>query len=317
MKEMNNDLLQRYVEGNVTREEIKTVVDWLDADENNLKEYKALHKLYYLSLFQTPALRQPSAKQRLWAGMRKPAYECLKIAAIFLLAWAGLQFLAHYPGEEQPPAAYHTLFVPAGQRAELTLPDSSKVWLNAQSTLTYPSHFEKGDRLVELDGEAYFTVKHKEEQPFIVQTKQMDIKVLGTEFSVIAYGARPIFEVSLLKGSVELRPLHSNQTYIMQLNERVRLENNKLTVSSISDYDYFRWREGLICFNNETVGNIFEKLELYFDTNIEVEKTSILTHRYSGKFRTKDGVEQVLKVLQLEQRFSYTKDNDQNIITIQ
>jgi ferric-dicitrate binding protein FerR (iron transport regulator) len=311
---MNDELLQRYVEGNVTTEEIKTVVDWLDADEDNVKEYRALHKLYCISLYNKPALT--ASRQRKWMPVRKPAYELMKIAAVFLLVWGGMQFMANYRQEKKPPLAYQTLFVPAGQRAELTLPDSTKVWLNAQSKITYPSRFEEGNRHIVLDGEAYFTVKHRDGQPFVVKTKRMDIQVLGTEFGVIAYAGYPASEVSLLKGSVELRPAHSNQAYIMKVNERVRLENNKLFVSSINDFDYFRWKEGLICFNNETVGNIFEKLELYFDVKIEVGKENILKHRYSGKFRTKDGVEQVLKVLQLEQRFTYTKDNELNIITI-
>ncbi|MDR2809297.1 MAG: FecR family protein, partial [Tannerellaceae bacterium] len=225
-------------------------------------------------------------------------------------------FFAQRGEEEEAPPAFQTLFVPAGQRAELTLPDGSKVWLNAQSSLTYPSRFEEGNRVVKLDGEAYFVVQHREEQAFVVKTKQMDIQVLGTEFSVTAYDGYPTSEVALLKGRVEVKPTYGKQAYVMKANEQARLNGNKLQVYPIRNYDYFKWKEGLICFDNETVEKIVDKLELYFDVTVDVKKKSILNHRYSGKFRTKDGVEQVLKVLQLEQKFVYTKDNEQNIITI-
>ena len=96
----------------------------------------------------------------------------------------------------------------------------------------------------------------------------------------------------------------------------IHLSDNKLIINNITDYDYFRWKEGLICFNNESVATIIEKLKLYYDINIETHNKKFLNSRYSGKFRTKDGIEQVLKVLQIEHKFSYTKNNDLNLITI-
>jgi ferric-dicitrate binding protein FerR (iron transport regulator) len=313
---MNNELLQRYIRGNVTAEEIEAVIDWLDADEKNVKEYSALQKLYTISLFNKPELQQPASRKTKRFSIRKPAYELMKAAVLILLVWGGMQLLNERPEEEKAPPAFQTLFVPAGQRAELTLPDSSKVWLNAQSKITYPSRFEEGNRMITLDGEAYFDVKHRDKQAFIVKTKQMDIQVLGTEFSVIAYADNPVSEVALLKGSIELRPVCSNRSYIMKVNEHVRLNGYKLQVYPISNYDYFKWREGLLCFDNETVENIMDKLQLYFDVTIDVKKKNILDHHYSGKFRSKDGVEQVLKVLQIEQKFTYTKDSELNVITI-
>jgi ferric-dicitrate binding protein FerR (iron transport regulator) len=314
---MDNELLQRYIEGNATEEEIATVVNRLDTDEDYADEYRRLHKLYCISLFHTPAQRPPASGKTVQPRIRRAVYELLKITAIFCLAWAGLQ-LKDALRTETPtlPAAHQTLFVPAGQRAELSLPDGSRVWLNAQSSLSYPSRFEEGNRIVTLDGEAYFSVEPDSAHPFTVKTKRLDVQVLGTEFCVVAYKDSPVSEVSLLKGSVALKPAHTAQTLIMKANEHIRLEGNTLHTSTIADYDRFRWREGLICFHNETVGSIFEKLELYFGVKINVQKKPILKYRYSGKFRTKDGVEQVLKVLQLEQHFTYTRDGELNVITV-
>ena len=119
----------------------------------------------------------------------------------------------------------------------------------------------------------------------------MDIQVLGTEFNVTSYSSD--FEVSLLRGCIELSSPSLSSTYKVKEKEHVKLKDNKLIVNNITDYDYFRWKEGLICFNNESVATIIEKLKLYYDIDIEV-----------------------LKVLQIEHKFSYTKNNDLNLITI-
>ncbi|MDR3260349.1 MAG: FecR domain-containing protein [Tannerella sp.] len=312
---MEKKLLQQYVEGNVTAEEIEQVVDWLDASEEHVREFMAVHKLYDISLMNKPAFGTPAILPKRHVHLRKAAYELLKIAAVFLVIGGGMHLLNRQAPPETP-MAYQTLFVPAGQRAELILPDSTKVWLNAKSQLVYPAHFEKGNREVTLNGEAYFQVTHREKQPFVVKTGQMDIHVLGTEFNVIAYAGQSVSEVALLKGSVHVKAPGIAQGYTLKADENIKFRDGKLHTSPISDYDHFKWREGLICFHNETVGDMIEKLQVYYDIRIEADKASLLKLRYTGKFRTKDGVEQVLKVLQLEHKFTYARDNELNVITI-
>lgn len=313
---IEKELLQRYVEGNVSAEEIQTVVDWLDEDKENVREFMALHKLYDISVLNKSGYAKSTQQAKKLFSYRKVAYELLKVAAILLLFWVGSS-LFNRPSKEANIAVFQTLYVPAGQRAELTLADSTKVWLNAGSRLTYPTNFEKGTRSIELDGEAYFAVAHNEKQPFVVKTEKMNIEVLGTEFNVIAYSGSLLPEVSLLKGSVELSCSDIAGSYRMKPRETVRLVTGKLVVSKIDDYDQFRWKEGLICFNNETVKTIMDKLQLYYDIRIDIQNIALLNNYYSGKFRTKDGVEQVLKVLQIEHKFSYTKNNELNLITIE
>jgi ferric-dicitrate binding protein FerR (iron transport regulator) len=310
---MDRILLQRYVEGNVTTEEIEQVVDWLDASEEHVREFMAIHKLYDISLMNKPAFVKSTFQRKPQNHFRKIGYELLKIAVVFLVIWVGMRFLNHTP---ETPMRYQTLFVPAGQRAELILPDSTKVWLNAKSQIIYPANFEKGNREVSLNGEAYFQVTHKEKQAFIVKTGKMDIQVLGTEFNVIAYADQPVSEVALLKGSINVKLPGIAQIYTLNADENIKLRDGELHRSQISDYEHFKWREGLICFNNETVGDIMEKLQVYYDVRIVANKTNLLKLRYTGKFRSKDGVEQVLKVLQLEHKFTYIRDNELNLITI-
>ncbi len=312
---MDKEILQRYVEGNVSPEEIIAVVDWLDADESHVREFMALHKLNDISLLNQPDSKVDVQKKKKTITFRQIGYELAKIAAILILFWGGTK-LYETTSVKENVIAYQTLYVPAGQRAELILPDSTHVWLNARSKLVYPISFGKDIRQVELNGEAYFDVIHNEKQPFVVKTPQMDIQVLGTEFNVTAYSSSSDFEVALLRGRIELSSPRLSSNYRMKEKEHIRLQNNKLISKDISDYDYFRWKEGLICFNNESVATIIEKLKLYYDIDIEVYNQKFINSRYTGKFRTKDGIEQVLRVLQIEHKFTYTKNNDLNLITI-
>lgn len=312
---MDKEILQRYVEGNVSQEEIIAVVDWLDADESHVREFMALHKLNDISLLNQPDSKVDVQKKKKTITFRQIGYELAKIAAILILFWGGTK-LYETTSVKENVIAYQTLYVPAGQRAELILPDSTHVWLNARSKLVYPISFGKDIRQVELNREAYFDVIHNEKQPFVVKTPQMDIQVLGTEFNVTAYSSSSDFEVALLRGCIELSSPRLSSNYRMKEKEHIRLQNNKLISKDISDYDYFRWKEGLICFNNESVATIIEKLKLYYDIDIKVYNQKFINSRYTGKFRTKDGIEQVLRVLQIEHKFTYTKNNDLNLITI-
>lgn len=209
-----------------------------------------------------------------------------------------------------------TIHVPAGQRAEVTLADGTHVWLNSRSTLRFPEQFSANARNVELDGEGYFSVQHNEESPFIVQTPKYAIQVLGTEFNVKAYRNTSLFETALLKGSVKISSPNLKNGLQLKPNEIVSIENKLLKKSTINNNDYFKWKEGLFCFEDESIQNLIKKLELYYDTTIEIQRPSLLEHHYSGKFRIQDGIEHVLRVLQLKHKFTYQKDDDKNLIII-
>ena len=97
---------------------------------------------------------------------------------------------------EQTPIALQTITVPAGQRINITLADGTNVWLNARTTIQYPITFNEKERLVKLDGEAYFDVTKDKSKPFIVQTNNYNVEVLGTKFDVDSYSETEIFETT-------------------------------------------------------------------------------------------------------------------------
>mgnify|MGYP000428080812 CR=1 FL=1 len=305
-------LLQRYIRGEVSAEERLKVASWLDESPENMREFLALRKLYDISLWQTDTNEKHSVKKRHFS-IQKIAVEILKIAAIFLVGfWGSKQLLTQQSDKVQ----MQTIHVPAGQRAEVTLADGTHVWLNSRSTLRFPEQFSANARNVELDGEGYFSVQHNEESPFIVQTPKYAIQVLGTEFNVKAYRNTSLFETALLKGSVKISSPNLKNGLQLKPNEIVSIENKLLKKSTINNNDYFKWKEGLFCFEDESIQNLIKKLELYYDTTIEIQRPSLLEHHYSGKFRIQDGIEHVLRVLQLKHKFTYQKDDDKNLIII-
>ena len=318
---MEKELLLKYIQGDCTENEKIAITKWLDSDPEHMKEFFALRKLYDITIWQLPISFNAGQKESRNIRFRKwknVYVEAAKIAAVLVLAFFVSYFLIYKSQHEEtiPPVVMQTLHVPAGQRAEITLEDGSKVWLNAQSTLVFPNHFSNKKREVQMDGEGYFEVTSNKEKPFIVKTTSFDVKVLGTTFNLMAYSGSDYFETALFEGAVEVSKPNGTNNVILHPNERIYLENNKLFIAPIVHMDHFLWKDGIISFDDEPFLEMVKKLELYFDLKIIVKNDNIQKYRCTGKFRTKDGVEHILKVLQLSNRFSYTIDEKLNIITI-
>ena len=313
---MNPELLQKYIAGNATEAEKQRVTEWIQENPENMREYMAQRKLHDMALWRTEPVAEENSRERKHFSLRGILMEAAKIAAVLAIVLLGTHY---WTGKHQVPEdkTWQSIYVPAGQRAELMLADGTKVWLNSRSTLTFPGSFKGNIRNVKLDGEGYFAVTKNVEQPFIVETNKCNVKVLGTEFNVMAYAADSVWETSLLEGAVEiLVPGSNNSGMRLEPNMMASLKGNRLVKGRIKEADYFLWREGLLCFNDISVRDMIEKLKLYYGVDIVVNNTRILKNRYTGKFRTKDGVEHVLKVLKLNNKFTYTKNDETNVITI-
>jgi ferric-dicitrate binding protein FerR (iron transport regulator) len=312
---MNNETLQRYIDGISSQQEKDIVVRWLDANEENRRDFLILRRINDAVLWSdTEKIDQTFAGKE--KGL-KPVYELLKIAAVFLILLGGYHLLfSRKPQPQELPVVTQTIYVPEGQRAEIKLVDGTTVWLNAKTTLSFPNHFSGTERRVELNGEAYFNVARDESMKFVVQTEHYQVNVLGTEFNVKAYQQNHQFETALMKGSVEISSGQTGEKIRLTPDHRVYTQNGRLVRAALSNHDSFLWKEGIIAFEKESMKDIFDKLQLYYDVRIEVKNNVIPADPYTGKFRTKDGVEHVLNVLQLRHKFKYTKDNDSNTIVI-
>ena len=313
---MDDKLLQLYFEGRTTNEQSRLITEWLDADEANMKHYQQLCRLYEISFWH----EVPEVITTLFQKKIKPKHiwrKVIEIAAIFILGFALHDWISLPSIDIEEDIVMQTIRVPAGQNAQLTLADGSQVWLNAGSTLNFPTRFTKGERKVRLNGEGFFEVKANKEKPFIVSTSNYDIKALGTSFNVRAYKQSKDFETALLTGKVEITDHIANQVLPLNPDNRAILTNNKLSVVPMQHIDYFLWRKGILYFD-ESLMEVFKKLELYFDVNIQVNNRSIVQNKLhsTAKFRTRDGLYHILNVLQLTHHFTYKKDEEKNLIII-
>ena len=304
---MNPELLQKYIAGNATEAEKQRVTEWIQENPENMREYMAQRRLHDMALWRAEPVAEENSRERKHFSLRGVCMEAAKIAAVLAIVLLGTHY---WTGKHQVPEdkTWQSIYVPA---------DGTKVWLNSRSTLTFPGSFKGNIRNVKLDGEGYFAVTKNVEQPFIVETNKCNVKVLGTEFNVMAYAADSVWETSLLEGAVEILQKKS-EVSLMKLKpgDMARLSKNQLTKEKIHTTDYFRWKEGLICFNDISLRDIMEKLKLYYDVNFVINNQQILDAHYTGKFRTHDGIEHVIRVLALHNKFTYIKDNESNTITI-
>lgn len=310
---MTSDLLQRYLSGDATESEKELVMEWINEHPNHLREYMALRKMHDTIMWQS---EQTTIKERQnGIFFRIALRELMKIAAVIAIAILGIHLF--FDTEKEERVSFQTIYVPLGQRTELTLFDGTRVWLNSGTRFTFPSCFGRDTRSVQLDGEGYFKVAKDSIHPFIVETEKYNVQVLGTEFNVKAYSTDSTWETSLIQGSVALyaSKVPQQKTKLMP-HTMACLQNGHLIKRPIQELNDFLWREGILNFDDNNIAEMIGKLQLYYGIKIEVHNKYLLSQHYTGKFRIKDGIEHILKVLQLNNHFTYTKDDEKNIITI-
>lgn len=310
MIKIGHNTLHNYLLGNVSEEETVRIIKWVEENPKHAEELKSLGLIYDATIWNqdknTSFQHTFSLKQR----KRRIIINITKTAAIFAIGFL-LNSLIQYIGS---PSKMQSLYTPPGQRAELTLEDGTKVWLNANSRITYPSSFAQNHRDISLEGEAYFKVTPNKHRPFTVNASGYKIRVLGTEFNVQAYDKRK-YEIDLVKGSVHVTTPY-NTFADLKPGKRLYLENNNIVKGEITHPEHFQWRNGLISFNQETLQDIFNKIELFYEVNITCQNKELLKSHYSGKFRIRDGVEHIMKVLQIDNNFKYTINTDRDKICI-
>ena len=315
---MDEITLINFFEGTTSEAETRQVLAWLDESEANMQHYQSICRLYEALLWfgeeKTKAKRIALSKPLFW---KKIGIEVLKVAAIVALTFFTTQSILNTSTSEAP-SLMQTVHAPYAQHAQVVLADGSKVWLNAGSSLQFPSQFDKNMRQVRLKGEGFFEVKANPEKPFIVATDRYSIRATGTAFNVCAYDDAKQFETALLSGTVYIRNREANNKHIkLSPKQKIILDKGQLVRTPIQNFDYFDWREGILCFD-ETLKDVFKKLEIHFDVQIEITKNANIpiADYCVGKFRTRDGLEHILRVLRLSHRFRYKMNHEENKVTI-
>lgn len=209
------------------------------------------------------------------------------------------------------PGDWNQLVVPKGKRADVTLSDGTKVFINSDTRVVYPTVFGSDKREILVDGEVYLDVHKDASCPFIVKTKELDVKVLGTQFNVCSYGKGKIASVVLVEGSVEVTSEGGKS--LLRPNQLVEIEDGKATIQHVDVSGYVCWKDGLMLLSDQEVGEVFEQLSRYYGCTIrydaETGKIPI-----SGELDLRTNVQEVISLICQSLFLKYEIDDQNNIL---
>lgn len=163
-----------------------------------------------------------------------------------------------------------TLSTPRGGQYQVTLPDGTKVFLNAESKLHYPYRFSSETRGVELEGEAYFEVAHQRDRPFIVTTAREKVEVLGTHFNITSYEEDHYSAVALVEGKVKVS-LDDGVAKVLTPGLQSVVASGEISVHPFNIEEAIAWKNGEFMFNNESIASVMKKLSRWYDIEIDVD----------------------------------------------
>lgn len=311
---MKRENLIKFLKCETSEKEELAVLDWLERDSANQRQLDQLDMVFSAAILHNT----PVAKNRPINGAigNMKAMRCaFAVAASLILLLGGGWLFSEYEKQELSEMITE-VYVPAGQQISITLQDGSTVWLNAETTLKYPSVFASDCRRVEIDGEAVFEVEHDADKPFVVETFACDVEVLGTKFNVVAYPRQELFSTSLIEGSVRVVNRYDDDFKIVKPNQSVTLVGDKLLLAEMKNRDDFLWLDGVISLKEDSFETLLVKLEKTYNVNIHVQRNELPHLSYKGKVRISDGIEHALNILSFEGEFSYERSLDTNDIYI-
>ena len=238
-------------------------------------------------------------------------YSLLKYAAILILV-VGISSAMFYLGKESNPVPvdvmkYTSVVADYGQISKVILPDSSVVWLNSGTTLTYNSNFSFSNRDLTLNGQAFLEVRKNKEIPLIVSSGVLKVKVHGTRFDVSAYPEEKKIDVVLESGSVEL--LHAKNTdfsYTLKPGEMAEynLESKSLAINETGLKNYTRWKDGVLIFKDASMAEVIKKLERKFNVEIVTDNPGVYKSVFNANFKN-ESLTEILDYIHFSCPISY------------
>ena len=219
-----------------------------------------------------------------------------QVAAILLLPLLILSAYLYFKPASQIAETYQELFTPYGTWSVVNLPDGSKVWLNANSKLVYPTAFIEKERTVFLEGEAYFKVT-KDAKPFIVKTDYLQTKVLGTEFNVKSYTAEDS-HVTLISGKVQVRS-HENARFVdlEPGKDAMLLSDGLFEVKEVNSEAYTYWKDGYFYFDELPLADIMKSIGRWYNVNVTFRNKEAMAYRIHFMSNRQSGIEETIRLM--------------------
>ena len=307
--EINEDILIRYIDGMLTEEEAAEVKNWRAA---SLENEKLLEQVYFttqvasrLKVMRTvnPDEALSRFKSRIHKKEKRLALRQVlgviqRAAAVLFIP---VFLLSAYLFIQQGQGNVRTLAVRTnpGVVSAFDLPDGSKVWLNAGSSLKYPTQFNDKQRVVSMQGEAYFEVESDKEHPFIVKTKQLTVEATGTAFNVNAYAPDHVAAVTLVKGKVAVT-LDQKKTISLSPGEKIdyNLATSLYNVNKTNTYKWCSWKDGILIFRDDPLEYVFKRLGQTYNVEFILKDAELGKYSYKATFEG-ESLNEILRLLEM------------------
>ncbi len=202
-------------------------------------------------------------------------------------------------------AVQHEVRVPVGKRISLILSDGTKMWVNAGSIVKFPSHFDKKQREVSVDGEVYADVVKNPKKPFVFHTKEFNVQVLGTSLNIHAYSDDPNQQVTLVEGKVKVKS--SQGEHFLKPDESYFADGKTEEVREVDVTFFTSWKDGFYRFKDQQLKDVIQNLERYYGTDIECSP-KIAKMTCSGYLDLKDDINMVLRGVAFSMDIKFKKE---------
>ena len=209
---------------------------------------------------------------------------------------------------------YNTIATPNGGQYKIVLPDGTNVWLNAASSLKYPTAFKSKERHVELTGEAYFEVAKNKDVPFTVTANEVNVKVLGTNFNIMAYKNEPSVNTTLLEGSVMLNANSKQALLVPGQQGSVTKNSEQIDVKAVEVDDAVAWKNQYFSFRKENIESVMRKIERWYDVDVKYQgdiKGKVL----GGSISRSESIQELLDNLELTGKVKFKIEGRTIIVT--
>lgn len=329
------ELIAKKLSGEIGKDEENALNDWLASSDENREAFNLYHAIWsdmkinrasqnannvFVGISAAIQKEEKPDKFHAPGKSRSIAYLWRGIAAAVLILVVALFVFDILNAKEEARIVQSTQMIEkslsTGQKLKIFLPDGSTVWLNAESSISYPERFNDSSRIVTLKGEAFFDVTKNPNKPFIVKTENMDISVLGTAFNVRNYHNEGKIDVALESGKLLVEtsgPIRDK--YVLSPGEGISMNEKSGNAAkySVDPKRAFQWKDGVLYFHKANFDEVINKLGRWYGVEFIVENYNREKWEYSAEFRN-DYLSNVLQSMSFTKGFEYVID--QNKVTI-
>jgi ferric-dicitrate binding protein FerR (iron transport regulator) len=336
--------IARYLDNSCTANDEIIIEEWLNSAKENKQTFDVVKRIWAsaalnkkermkdflpeedwkrvsIEIRKIEEIRKKERIRRFSAIRKRQKYlsTILKAAALIVVAftsgWLTLQY-APQPSDQAFLPVLNEISTGAGEKANIQLGDGTKVFLSAETELSFPESFRNNSREVSLSGQAFFDVIPDENRPFVINTQNGVIKVLGTAFDVRSYVDESSVDIMVTEGVVEISHVEVPQNKLV-INRgykgTISLLDNSLSVEWVDDPEqYTGWKEGRLIFKEQPLSQVFRQIERWYDVSVTVDENSesILNKKFSANLKTRS-VTDVMNVIEVTMDISFTIEEDQ------